>query len=75
MPKVSAFDKEVDMDVRSRSGKKQGHCPRCAKWRALTKEWWYTNRTSGDYMPPCRPCWLEMGAAWREGRKAAAAKV
>ncbi len=59
------------MDVRTRSGKKQGRCPRCEKWRALTKELWYRNRTTGDFMPPCRPCRLEMGAAWRATRKAA----
>ena len=32
--------KEADIDVRTRRGKEQGHCPRCDKWRALTKEWW-----------------------------------
>ncbi len=62
------------MDVRTRSGKKQGHCPRCEKWRALTKEWWYANKTSGDLMPPCRPCRLEIGAAWRASRMAATSK-
>lgn len=63
------------MDVRTRSGKKQGHCPRCEKWRALTKAMWYSSRATGDYMPPCRPCRLEMGAAWRASRKAASTKA
>jgi hypothetical protein len=58
------------MDVRTRSGKKQWHCSRCGKWRALTKEWWYASRTTGDFMPPCRPCRLEMGVAWRASRRA-----
>ncbi len=60
------------MRKRTRQGKEQGECPRCGKWRALTKEWWYPNRATGDVMPPCRPCRLEMGAAWRAKRKAGA---
>jgi hypothetical protein len=43
------------MKTRTRQGKEQGECPRCSKWRALTREWWYANRTTGDYMPPCKP--------------------